>query len=470
MIDKQMNNKRLINGFFLTVLAVMIIHCNSDRAPDTMTGQEDEIRLMTLNPGHFHAALVQKNTLKRLSDTVHIYSPGGLDLEMHMERIEGFNNRDENPTQWVSEIYTGEDYLERMIQEQPGNVMVTAGNNQKKTNYLLNAIGEGIHVLSDKPMAIDSRGWEILVNAFDLSRQNDVLLYDIMTERSEVTSRLLRILISEPGVFGELIQGSVDEPAIYKESVHHLYKQVAGSPLRRPPWYFDVGQQGEGIVDVAAHLVDLSMWTAFPDVVIDYRNDVNMIDAERWPTRLTRRQFESITGHAEFPDYLVDQLDEERVLPYYCNGRINYTLKDHHAEIMVQWDYEAPPGGDDSHYSVVRGTRSNLVVRQGEEQDFRAILYVEPVAVVDPESVRTELDDILERLQSDYPGAGYEPSEHGWKLNIPDRFHYGHEAHFGMVAERFFDYLQQGALPEWEVPNMITKYHITTQAREMARK
>lgn len=32
------------------------------------------------------------------------------------------------------------------------------------------------------------------------------------------------------------------------------------------------------------------------------------------------------------------------------------------------------------------------------------------------------------------------------------------------------EYLQKGKLPDWEVPNMITKYFITTQALELALK
>ena len=50
-----------------------------------------------------------------------------------------------------------------------------------------------------------------------------------------------------------------------KESVHHFYKIVSGSPVIRPAWFFDTSQQGEGIVDVTTHLVDLIQWGCFPD-------------------------------------------------------------------------------------------------------------------------------------------------------------------------------------------------------------
>src|SRR5215831_9436481 len=61
-----------------------------------------DIRLMTLDPGHFHAALVQKNMLPGVSPEVHIYARPGFDLDEHLKRIAGFNNRKDDPTHWDS--------------------------------------------------------------------------------------------------------------------------------------------------------------------------------------------------------------------------------------------------------------------------------------------------------------------------------------------------------------------------------
>ena len=446
-------------------LALLYIGC-TDKNNEPV--QKEQVSLMTLNPGHFHAALVQKNPIEELDETVHIYAPEGPDLDLHMSRIEGFNNRSENPTDWQSRIYTGPDYLERMLEERPGNVMVTAGNNRLKTSYIHRTVSNGINVLSDKPMAIDTEGWQLLRNAFNEAEQNNVLLYDIMTERREVTSGVLRRLMTERDLFGELAEGTVEEPAIFKESIHHLFKYVAGSPLRRPPWYFDVRQQGEGIVDVTVHLVDLSMWVAFPEQIVRYEEDVTLLDAHRWATTVTRGQFERITGEPEFPEYLADQLDEQGSLDLYCNGEIDYLLNGHHVRVRVQWDYQAPEGGNDSHFTIIRGTRSNLVVRQGKKQNYKATVYVEPANGVTRQDLEPAFESVMQRLQQHYPGAGYTASPNGWELQIPDEFHFGHEAHFGMVAQSFFEYLTLGALPAWEVPNMITKYYITTHAREMA--
>ena len=46
----------------------------------------------------------------------------------------------------------------------------------------------------------------------------------------------------------------------------------------------------------------------------------------------------------------------------------------------------------------------------------------------------------------------------------------GHEAHFGEVTRHFLEYLSEGTLPAWEVPNMLAKYYTTTQAWKMARE
>lgn len=431
------------------------------------TGASGEVKLMTLNPGHFHAALVQKNTLKQVAPTAHVYAPEGSDLNLHLERIEDFNSRTDNPTNWHTEIHISKDHFSHMLEERPGNVMITAGNNQKKAEYIKGAVEAGINVLSDKPMVIDKDGWELLVSAFNTAEKNNVFIYDIMTERNEITSTIQRHLAQNKSLFGELEKGSSENPAIEKVSVHHLLKEVSGKPLRRPPWYFDVKQQGDGIVDVTTHLVDLTMWGAFPDQIIDYRKDITMLEARRWPTKVSRQQFEKITGEPEFPDYLQNQLDGD-VLPYYCNGELQYTLKGHYADIKITWNYEAPPGGGDTHFSKFRGTRSNLVIRQGEEQNFKSTLYIEPNDNVESQEIETALKEAISDLQKEYSGTSYTKSEKGWELIIPEEYYLGHEAHFGTVAENFYGYLVDGKLPEWEVPNMITKYYVTTQALEMA--
>ncbi len=53
---------------------------------------------------------------------------------------------------------------------------------------------------------------------------------------------------------------------------------------------------------------------------------------------------------------------------------------------------------------------------------------------------------------------------------VGEKFKEGHEAHFARVTEKFLQYLKDGKLPSWEVPNMIAKYYTTTAALEMAQQ
>ena len=53
---------------------------------------------------------------------------------------------------------------------------------------------------------------------------------------------------------------------------------------------------------------------------------------------------------------------------------------------------------------------------------------------------------------------------------IPAKYKEGHEEHFVRVTEKFLEYLTDKKMPEWELPNMITKYFITTKALEIASK
>ena len=73
------------------------------------------VRLMTLEPGHFHAALVQMSMYEQVDPVVHVYAQPGPDLDLHLARIEGFNTRPDNPTQWQTEVHRCDDPLERML-------------------------------------------------------------------------------------------------------------------------------------------------------------------------------------------------------------------------------------------------------------------------------------------------------------------------------------------------------------------
>ncbi len=423
---------------------------------------------MTLDPGHFHAALVLKKMYDQVNPTVYVYAPDGPDIEEHLARVEAYNHRGEDPTSWELVVYKGDDYLEKMLAEKPGNVMNTAGNNAKKTDYILKSVEAGINVLADKPMVIDPAEFPKLEKAFGVADEKGLLLYDIMTERYEITTVLQRELSMLPEVFGKLETGTPDNPAITKESVHHFFKYVSGKPLTRPAWFFDTRQQGEGIVDVTTHLVDLIQWEAFPEIILK-KEDVQVLSAKRWTTNLTPEMFEKSTGLGSFPDFLQKDIENDE-LKVFSNGEINYTLKGIHAKVSVTWNFEAPEGTGDTHYSIMRGTQCNLVIQQGEKENYQPRLYIESTGD-DVKALSGNLYNAIQGLSEKYPGIALEKlSDSMWTLNIPDSYKVGHEAHFGQVTEKYLQYLVDGKLPDWEVPNMITKYYTTTEGLKAALK
>lgn len=446
-----------------SVLFVLIMAC----AKETET-KAKSIRLITLDPGHFHAALIQKSMYDNVDSVVHVYAQEGSDLQLHLDRVKVFNTRSENPTHWQEETYTGDDFFEKMIQEKEGNVVVLSGNNQKKSNYILSSLQNGFHVLADKPMAINHQDFEKLKQSFEVAEQKELVLYDIMTERYEITTMLQREFSMMPSVFGELEKGSPEAPAITKESVHHFYKYVSGSVLTRPVWFLDVTQQGEGIVDVMTHLVDLVQWECFPEKVLDYKKDIVVNTARRWNTELTFSEFKTITKTDSFPSYLKSNIVKDSILQIYCNGEINYQINGVHAKTSVLWKYKAPEGTGDTHYSIMRGTKANLIIRQGLEEKFKPTLYIEPLG--HGTEFDLELEQQIKQLQDEFPGVSAEKSGNIWIVIIPEKYKEGHEAHFARVAEKYLEYVKNGNMPAWEVPNMLSKYFTTTTALEIAAK
>ena len=459
--------KHIIN--ILIALLLMNMSCTTRTNKTDTHVPPCEVRLITLDPGHFHAALVQKTSYPQVCNDVYVYAPAGDDLQEHLKRIEDYNKRDDSPTEWSEIVYTGADFLEKMLREKKGNVMITSGNNGKKTGYIKSALLAGMNVLADKPMAINLDGFTTLQECFEIARQKGLLLYDIMTERFEITTILQKEFSMIPGVYGHQQAGTPDDPGIVKESVHHFLKTVSGNPLIRPAWFFDVDQQGAGIVDVTTHLVDLVQWACFPGQIIDYMNDVELLDVNYWATPLTHGEFKKVTGFATFPDFLKKDAPDD-ILYVYSNGTIIYRIKNVCAKVSVMWNYSFPEGGGDTHYSIMKGSKSNLIIEQGKEQGYIPALTIKPVEGIEPAAFEHELAEALQTITAKYPGVTLAKQDGGtWKVEVPELYHNGHEAHFGQVTENFLLYLSEGALPEWEIPNMIAKYYITTHALEMAK-
>ena len=264
--------------------------------------------------------------------------------------------------------------------------------------------------------------------------------------------------------------GTEAEPGVYMESVHHLMKMVAGAPNIRPTWFFDTDEQGEGLNDIGTHLVDLVQWTLFPDQALDYRKDVRVLSAQRWPTMIPRDQFRRVTGQ-DIPAALASRV-KDGALEYFCNTLVSYTARGAHVKLNVIWDWEAPAGAGDSHFAYYRGSRAEGrgPPGRGREVPARALRGAEHA-----------------RGQGGRPGRGdrrrsppcrprirasaWKTSGRSCAITIPDRLRIGHEDHFAQVTQRFLRYARdRSTLPAWERPNMLAKYYVTTEGTALARR
>ena len=425
------------------------------------------VQIMTVDPGHFHAGLVQKKMYDQVSPDVNVYAPEGPDVVQHLNRIKSFNERADDPTKWNEIVYTGNDFFEKMLAGRPGNVVVLSGNNRKKAEYITRSVNAGLNVFADKPMIISPDDFPKLEEAFRTASEKGVLIYDIMTERYEITTIFQKLLSLKEEVFGKLEPGTMEDPAVTKVSVHHFLKLVAGAPNIRPGWFFDVEQQGEGIVDVTTHLVDLVQWECFPEQILS-PSDVTVAAAKRWPTIISKDEFKAVTNLEEFPGYLQKDIKDGSI-HVFANGEIVYQLKGIWAKVSVEWRYQAPPGAGDTHFSMMHGSKCDLVIRQGADQNFKPTLYAENVRGMSMADFTSALKKAIESLP--YEDVVIETAGEGTlKISIPDVYKTTHEDHFGQVTEKFLEYMEAGKLPEWEVPGMITKYYTTTTGLKKAKE
>jgi hypothetical protein len=422
-----------------------------------------ETSLVIVDPGHFHATLVQAEMYPGLSPLVRVDAPLGPDLIEYLSRIARYNRRPEAATDWRLEVHAGPDFLTRMRDEPPGGVAIFSGHNRGKIERIIAALEAGLHVLADKPAIIEPADLPRLEAALTLTKERRLVLADMMTGRHNTLVRLLHALRRDPEVFGDSVPGTEQEPGVFLGGVHYLRKIVAGLPNARPAWYFDITEQGEGLADTGVHLVDRVHETLFPDQPLDWQQDIDIVAASRWPTLVSLAQFRELTGESDWPDDLAPWIRDD-MLEYFCNGLVDYRVRGNYVRLEVRWDWQAEQG-DDTHHALYRGTRCRLAVRQGSAEGFRPELYVLP-----DHDISTALQRRIAALQPSYPGIAVEAHGAEWRIAIPASHRIGHDAAFAAFTRRFLAYVADPAsLPARERPNLLAKYRVTTGAVALSR-
>ena len=419
----------------------------------------NKLGLIVVDPGHFHAALAQKEMYPNVAERVHVYAPVGPDLVDYLTRIARFNTRAETPTSWQLEVHAGADFLDRMARERPGDAAIFAGRNHEKIAAVRQAINAGLHVLADKPMIIRRADLPALADSLDAARSKRLVVQDMMGGRQEITRSLTRRLHADPDVFGEQVAGSPAQPGVEMTSSHHLMKLVSGAPNPRPPWYFDIAQQGDALADIGTHLVDRVHGTLFPGKALDYRADIAIEAVRRWPTMMDLAQFRQVTGVMDWPDYLVDAVSGG-TLAYQCNTHLDYRVRGIHVGLDMAWDWLEPAGGGDTHTETWRGTRARIELRHGPSENWRPQLYVVPLT-----DIAVALERRITALAEIHPGLGLERREVGWRVVVPDALRIGHDAHFHELTKSFLARIERAApLAAEERANLLAKYFVTTAA------
>jgi predicted dehydrogenase len=418
--------------------------------------------LVILNPGHFHAALILRERNSLIDDDIHVYAEDGPDLDSFLHLVHAFNERVVDPTRWTLYVYRSADYLEKLLAQRPGEVVIVAGRNNEKLPLIHLLHAQGFCVLGDKPWLIESEQVSLLKEVTAAAP----LAMDIMTERHEIANRLQKAFARMPAIFGDF-RVDDDQPAIAIRGVHHLYKMVNKHPLRRPAWYFDPAVQGEGLTDVTTHLVDLAHWMTADGGRLDLDRDILLIAARQWPTVIPRDVFSRITGLQDFPDFLGERISGG-ALHYLCNAALSYRLRGIPVAIEVLWGLEEPEGGGDLHHAVLRGTRSALIVDQGPETGFVTTLNVNPLE--NDRAFGEALADAVDGMQGEFPGLGLEAAGDGFRIKIPNALRTTHEQHFAAVLQEFLTYLNEGKWPMDLSSNLETKYALLAQALALSHR
>lgn len=454
---------RILSYFSFVIILLFEAGCSGEDPSNKR--KEEKAKLTVIDPQHFHAALVQKHIHPGIDSVVHLFADSSTTVEGYKQLITQYNTQEDDPTRWKIVGYYGTDFLEKAFDPVVGNVVVLAGDNRRKIDYIQASVQHGRDVFADKPLVIDAAGYRKLNSLMQSDDEKEsVLVYDMMTERYDVKNQVVKSLLNNEGFSGGLLRAKDDGPAIMFQSVHHFIKDVSGKPMLRPALFFDTEKQGEGLVDVTTHYIDLVQWMLSSETVIDVNRDIELIDSQRWKTSLSKEQFQRSTGLSDFPSVLQKHVVGNDHIDIFSNGKMDYTFKGVPVSIDVRWHAESLDGRGDQFYARFLANQFKIEVKPDEEG--KATVFVTPKDNAD--NFASQLVDALSAING-LSGLTMEKVSNAYKIVIPDNLYLSHEDHFAKVLDGFLQYRKEGVLPAWEKSFILAKYYLTTKALEEAK-
>jgi hypothetical protein len=224
--------------------------------------------------------------------------------------------------------------------------------------------------------------------------------------------------------------------------------------------------QGDGLADIPTHMVDQVQQL----VAAASRMDVSpppleLLSARTWPTLVPRGLFARVTGQSAFPAELSEIVKGDE-LAYRANAELAFRLGAVTAVLDTRWDLSVAPGGGDTHRSVIRGTRAEILVEQHAGTGFRRRLSLVPVG--DGDGVRAALENAVATWQTAHPGLDIVAAGAACELRVPRSLDAGHEAHFPLMLADFLALVEGGRMPPELAAATLAKYTLLAHAAEAA--
>ena len=417
-------------------------------------------RALFYEPGHFHAALTLRTPNPRLAPDIHVYATPGPERDAFLALVEQFNTRANHPTHWHLQVHDGAHLLQRVVEERQGDFVVVAGRNDTKLATIASLTQAGLPVLADKPWLTESRQLPYLAQVTTGPR----VAMDLMTGPYSLRAQVMAQVIRTPELFGTFVTHEAPEPAIELASVHHLYKQVNGRPLQRPGWYYDTAVQGDGVVDVQAHMVAQVQAWVFGEAGGEVERDLVLDSARCWTTPVPVDLFRESTGLDTYPAALLPAV-RDGVLQYACNSEIRYRVRGIRVCQRAEWRQREPAGTGDLHRQTLRGSRCEVRLRQDAATGYHPTLSLHPTSGVVLEPI---LDRVLPQWQERFPGLAWTPAADGVRFQLPSALDHGHESHFALALNAFLDHLDRGVWPEALRAHLRLRYTLLARARDLA--